>query len=117
MKIESYHNNYLDRIVKHLDSGIVEQQTFSLNGQLMYRAYLRDGHLHRKYGPALIWWSNGQIIRLEYWQDGTLHREGNFPALIWWFENGQLMRKEYWQDGNQHHKDTLGSATICLAPL
>lgn len=64
----------------------------------------KEGHLHRRFGPALIrlGTSNGILARMEWHKDGELHAEGE-PAII--MGTDTTYRLEWWQHDKLHRNN------------
>ena len=72
--------------------------------------YLNNGELHRKDGPASIFYNtNGYISIKEYHYNGKLHRE-NGPSLIHYKDDGTILDEYFYINDKRHRKD--GPAVI-----
>lgn len=116
MKIESYINNSLTKIVNRLDGDRVVKQKFGDNGQLLSMDYYQQGQRHREanLGPAeIFFYDNGILGTHSYWQDGLRHREvTRGPAEVSWYEDGQIHFFTYYKNGKRHRPANLGPAEM-----
>lgn len=66
------------------------------DGNIEYKKYYIDGHLHRDNEPALIgYYPNGHIQCEMYFQNDKIHRLDG-PAYIGYNNDGNIDHKEYW---------------------
>ena len=67
--------------------------------------YYFNGEIHRKDGPADIWYyDNGDIKSEKYWYNGVCHKEDG-PAEIWYYKNRSIKSEKYWYNGKKHREN------------
>ena len=68
--------------------------------------YYFKNELHRKDGPARIFYHGNNFIKSkEYWYNGKLHRSDNDPSISFYYENGANELEMYYYNGKKHRKD------------
>jgi antitoxin component YwqK of YwqJK toxin-antitoxin module len=84
-------------------------EQFHPNGNLKYKEWYLDGHLHNEEGPAWIsYLENGNICYQAWWINGKRHNEEG-PAIIEYEEDGKVECQEWWINGKEFSKEDFTS--------
>ena len=71
------------------------------------KKYYLGNKLHRKNGPAIIWYyKNRQIFKKIYFKNGKYHRE-DIPAIIHYDKNGNISEERYYFNGNEINQEDI----------
>jgi hypothetical protein len=112
-EIETTSLNFFNKIADILDEEteptVVEKNKF---GFVTYSAWMRDGKLHRRNGPAVIKMTQdgANFVSQEWYNLGNLHSYDNSPAVIY-YANG-IKTEEHWYNHGELHRDGNVSPSI-----